>query len=245
MKSRDLQQHIASTYACLRVGVVVLSVLLPFILWLGGLQRAGLPLQDSMSAYYHASDGAMRDVFVGFLFAVGACLVLYKGYTFLEDMALNLAGVLLTLVALVPMSWGAGDSDRFSWHGFFAITFFICIGYVAIFRASDTLSLIPDSAKARRYRRAYLSIGLIGMLVCPLAAAGLSLLLQAGSEIKSWKFAAEAAAVFSFSLYWLIKSLEIRHTNAEKTAIEGKLIVRQVGMADLFRQVPVEFRGTP
>ena len=48
-------------------------------------------LERSISAYY---GGPVRDIFVGALFAIAACLVAYQGVGLLEDYALNGAGVL-------------------------------------------------------------------------------------------------------------------------------------------------------
>ena len=61
------------------MGIVVMAFALPLALWIGGYFRAGLHLQSSMSAYYISGNGAMRDVFVGILWAVGFSLYLYKG----------------------------------------------------------------------------------------------------------------------------------------------------------------------
>jgi hypothetical protein len=72
-----------------------------------------------MSAYYHSGGGAMRDEFVGILFAVGAFLCLYKGFTTFEY-ALNLAGAFVIGVAAFPMEWNCGTScvpkSRYAWH---------------------------------------------------------------------------------------------------------------------------------
>lgn len=153
MKSTDLQRHITATYINLRIGVAALAIILPLVLWIGGRLLFDLPLQASMSAYYHAGDGAMRDVFVGVLIAVGAFLYLYKGFTILENTALNLAGLLLVGVALFPMDWNCGNAcGGLSLHGTFAILFFLSIAYVCIFRASDTLDLIEDETKVERYK---------------------------------------------------------------------------------------------
>ena len=89
-KPEQLQKHITGTYTSLRWGLVAIAVTLPLILWIGGYLRQGLPLQGSMSAYYHNS---MRDVFVGALFGISACLYFYKGYSLWENRALNLAGI--------------------------------------------------------------------------------------------------------------------------------------------------------
>ena len=55
--------------------------------------------QLSVSAYYYT---AARAVFVGSLIAVGVCLIVYRGNTDVEDVALNIAGFLAIVVALVP-----------------------------------------------------------------------------------------------------------------------------------------------
>ncbi len=164
MKKKDLSAHISGTYRTLRLGIAVVAFALPWLLWLGGKIRADLPLQDSMSAYYHASlasgpgpagQGVMRDVFVGTLIAVGTILLLYQGITRLEDYALNAGGVLAMGVALVPMAWPPGSGQGgFSLHGACAVAFFLCIAYVCIFRAADTLRLISDEGRRARYRRA-------------------------------------------------------------------------------------------
>jgi hypothetical protein len=80
MKSQEPESHIYSTYFTLRLGMAAIAILFLFILWIGGHIYAGLPLQDLMSAYYHANiDGrSVRDWFVGILFAIGAFLYLYK-----------------------------------------------------------------------------------------------------------------------------------------------------------------------
>jgi hypothetical protein len=56
-------------------------------------------LERSISAYY---GGPVRDIFVGALFAIAACLVAYQGVGLLEDYALNGAGFYALFVALVP-----------------------------------------------------------------------------------------------------------------------------------------------
>ena len=51
----DLQKSMRNTFLTLRLGVGVLGIAFPFILWLGGLYFYDLHLRGSMSAYYHAS----------------------------------------------------------------------------------------------------------------------------------------------------------------------------------------------
>ncbi len=240
MKSTDLRGHITATYINLRIGTAVLAIILPFVLWIGGHIRSDLPLLGSMSAYYHAGNGAMRDEFVGVLFAVGAFLYLYKGFTGLENFALNLAGAFVIGVAVFPMEWGCGNScSNFSLHGTFAILFFLSIAYVCIFRASDTLGLIPDQTKIKRYKNTYRLLGL-GMVASPVLALILTWVLQPHTEDRLTGFFAEAFGVWVFALYWIIKSREIALSNSERLAIEGSLSTRQHRAVDVFKQISVD-----
>ena len=85
----ELQAHMVGTYHNLRVGIGVIGLALPVLLWLGGKFLDGMPLRGSMSAYYYSP--TMRNVFVGILFAIGVGLYLYKGFSTKENWALNAA----------------------------------------------------------------------------------------------------------------------------------------------------------
>ena len=63
----------------------------------------------SISAYYYTP---ARAVFVGALFGIGTCLVVYRGQTSREDVALNLAGVFAIFVALIPTPLKAVRPDE-------------------------------------------------------------------------------------------------------------------------------------
>src|SRR5699024_523639 len=60
-------------------------------------------IETSISAYYL---GPIRDVFVGVMMAIAACLVAYRGSSPLEDFSLDVAGVCAIFVALVPTDLG-------------------------------------------------------------------------------------------------------------------------------------------
>lgn len=244
MKTKDLSNHIAATYRALRVGIAVIAFAFPLILWIGGHILANLPLEGSMSAYYHAGDalnpgqGVLRNEFVGILFAIGTILFLYQGITRLEDYALNIAGVLALGIALFPMTWpvASGSKDNpFSLHGVCAVSFFVCIAYVCIFRASDTLTLIKDDAKRKRYRRGYKLLGVL-MLASPVIAFILSSILKLQN---SSTFFVEVAGVYVFAAYWVLKSYEISETNSDQRAALGKLRVEPHRLPDAFRTISI------
>ena len=76
MSKEKLAQHIVQSYLFLRIGMAAIGLAFPVLLLaIGGLN--GEAIQPSISHYYHTS---VRDIFVGSLCAIGAFLVLYKGY---------------------------------------------------------------------------------------------------------------------------------------------------------------------
>lgn len=235
MKSEQLRNHITRTYIIMRWGMAILAILLPFILWLGGLVQ-GTPLQDSMSAYYHAGDGVMRDGFVGILFVISALLILYKGFTSIENMALNVAGVCLLGVAVFPMAWECGEAcSAFSIHGIAAVSFFLVIAYVCLFRARDTLRLISDPAEVSKLKRIYGVLGFC-MIVAPLSAFVVISIWQSNLVV----FFVEAAGALVFAIYWIVKSREIESTDSERMAIEGRLHTKSYRARDIFSQIAID-----
>ena len=100
-KQARLESNFSDTYFFLRLSMGLIALLLPLIVWLGGQAIFHVPPQTSISAYYHTN---MRDVLVGSLFAVGLALLVYKGFSRLEDWLLNIAGILLACVAYFPMN---------------------------------------------------------------------------------------------------------------------------------------------
>src|SRR5215218_6667400 len=85
------------TYEYLRWLLICVPSLLFVVTTLTAWQQG--ELERSISAYY---GGPVRDIFVGALFAIAACLVAYQGVGLLEDYALNGAGFYAVFVALVP-----------------------------------------------------------------------------------------------------------------------------------------------
>jgi hypothetical protein len=247
MANTTPDNQVEATYRTLRHGIAALAFAFPWVLGLGGCVVGHLPLADSMSAYYHASDsghpesgpagaGTMRNEFVGVLFAVGALLIAYKGYSRFEDRALNLAGILAAGIALIPMNWpGSSQNSPLTPHGACALSFFLCIAYVCIFRAGDTLSLIKDTETRGRYHRTYRRLGLAMVLLPTLA--------WIVSSVAHWRwlvFLVEASAIYVFATYWAVKSREARLTGVDSKAARGKLRSRSHKLADVLRPLPVE-----
>jgi hypothetical protein len=219
MTSDKLQQNILSTYFTLRMGIAVLSVALPLILYFGG-KLGGIDLLNSMSAYYGGHDGLMRNWLVGILWAVGSFLYLYKGYSTLENILLNLAGGFAVGVAMVPCNcWSEPSTPTSKPHAFVAVSFFLSMAAVCLFCAADTISLLPDQKTRDAFKRRYRIIGAT-LVLSPLLALLVSYVLR---QFDNYKFFVEAFGVWMFAAYWLVKSWEFSITSAEKRAVHGQL----------------------
>jgi len=255
LEPKDLQKRILATYLEVRVGIAIIGIALPLVLSIGGWLRAHLCLQDSMSAYYHASlnDKSMRDWFVGSLFVIGVFLYLYKGFSELENWLLNVGGILCVGVALFPMEWSACHMRNcdgtagfpgclapanparhaFSLHGFCAITFFLCLALVCWFCAGDTLPLVKRD-KTRRWLKGLYRVIAIAMIVSMAGAYILNTVLQNPART----FFVEAFGVWSFGAYWAIKSWELSHTAADEKALAGRLKNDRGRVVDLTEAAP-------
>jgi len=219
----DLQRHFAATYFTMRLGLGIVAVGFPLLLVIGGRLSAGLPLQDSMSAYYHAGSGVMRTWFVGILFTLGTLLYLYKGFSTRENVALNLAGIGAVLVAVFPMEWSCGAAcSKFTVHGASAVIAFLCIAYVAAFCADDTLKLVRDPKRLALLRNGYRVLAAL-MLLSPIAAFVVTSLLNLRNSLV---FFLEAFGILAFALYWFLKGRELRETHADYIAQDGTLVAR-------------------
>lgn len=122
-------------------------------------------------------------------------------------------------------------------HGVFAVFFFVCIAYMAIFRSSDTLKpdLIPDEAKRERYRRLYVGVGwaMVGLPV-------LAFVLALFPAFMNYKiFLVELFGIYVFGLYWVIKTFEVRESQFDRKAARGKIRVAPHGLSDALRPIPV------
>lgn len=89
-----------STYRHLRLAMALLLALLLVAVGLRAWSAPpGICFEGSISAYYFTS---VRAVFVTALCALGTCLIVYRGNTDAEDIALNASGTLAFVVAFVP-----------------------------------------------------------------------------------------------------------------------------------------------
>ena len=221
MGGNEMQKHVFGTYVTLRLGLTFIGALLPIVLYALGAAH-GIGLKGSMSEYYWAkSTGGFvpaRDCFVGGLFAVAACLYLYKGFSSRENVALNLAGLFALGVAIFPMAEPGLPSDgKFSVHGACGVLLFLCLAFVMWFCRHETLDLLPPK-EIVRYRRRYNVLGLF-MVASPVAA----FIVNACFGRESYIFWIEAVGIWAFAAYWWTKGREFKVKNPMGLAATGQL----------------------
>ena len=240
--AQALWNHYSDTYFSLRMGLAVLAFAFPAVLYGIGKFGFGLDLQPSMSAYFFTATAQqcasfpMRTLFVGFLFAIGAGLYLYKGFTPLENLLLNAAGVCAATVAIFPERIGVAEASGDTrlqglfascpairqWaesppalpvHYLAAVLLFALLAVVAWACACKTLAYLPPAkGDAATFRRLYRGLAIL-MLLCPVVGLVLAYFLGARS---SSVFFVEAAAVWTFGTYWAVKSRELALSRLEK-----------------------------
>ena len=216
-----LREHIFKTYLWLRRGMGLIAFAFPFLLVGVGWLVYGLPWQDSMSAYYWApiekgeesGDAPMRVWFVGLLFALATCLFLYKGYTRLEDSALNVAAVCAFLVALVPMCWTT-ESECPSWrklHGGSAIVFFVLLASVSILHALYALGWLQGGSRRPRSKYWLWYVGTA--LVMVLSPIGAGIFFETNPARTFWT---EVAGIVAFCIFWGVQSWQIHNSGFDQ-----------------------------
>jgi hypothetical protein len=229
MTPTELQEHIYKTYVGLRIGLCVLAFALPLLLW-GIGWWSGITLQGSMSDYYYAfappdsetREFPVRVVFVGILFAIGFFLILYRGSSNTENWALNIAGLCAVLVAIFPTQIPAYcrncGSDAYSVvHNPIAVVLFVCMAFVAWAGTVQTLNELPDPP--RRYFRMGYDIIAAMMIVVP---AAVIVMARVFNMYDKDVFFVEWIGIATFSAFWLLKTLELSISKAEKNALLGK-----------------------
>jgi hypothetical protein len=242
-----LWSHFSDTYFSLRMGLAVLAFAFPLVLYFYGKYRHGLDLQPSMSAYFFAATAdqcasfPMRTLFVGFLFAIGAGLYLYKGFTDLENILLNAAGICAALVAIFPERISAVDAQTnerirqlfencpavgvlaetgqsLPIHYLSAVLLFVILAFVAWACACKTLEYLPaGKGDPKLFRRTYRAISIL-MLLCPLTGLLFTVLLR---DMSTYVFFVEAAGIWTFGAYWAVKSRELALSQLEKNPQEA------------------------
>ncbi|WP_241725988.1 MULTISPECIES: hypothetical protein [unclassified Dietzia] len=205
--------YIVETYFVLRMVIAAGALVLPAVLLLWVALDPAVAMRGSLSAFYYSP---ARSVFVGILVAIGVALVAYRGYTRGENALLNAAGVLSIVVALVPTSDTSlpGPTVAGAVHAVAAVGFFALAALSIFFYGQETLGSLPDPNLRRRYRVAY---RVLAVLVVAFPAAAVLVAWAVGPSVAL--FAGEAAALYAFAAFWLVKTYELARSQVHRRIV--------------------------
>ena len=230
--------NLTISYVKLRQLIGVLGLIFPAVCFLAGFIFANLPLQRSISIYYHSN---VRDIFTGFLVCVSAFLITYKGYLPVDNIVTSLCGSSCLGVAVFPCKgqyiWprltgiflmDPAVSNKL--HLICAGTFFFLLAVNAFFLFTKT---DKKSAMTREKKKRNIVYRICGLAIfISLAALGILYVVFSEKDEVLIKyhitFWLETIMLIAFGASWLIKgeTLLKDRLGQEKNKRRSKLMRR-------------------
>jgi hypothetical protein len=200
------------SYLYLRRAIGLLGMTLPVVLIIGNLllDDSTDTLRKSISGYYYSD---MRDIYVGAMCAMGVFLLSYRGYTRVDDVGANIAGLAAIGVALFPTTPASTAVAEVTTahraagvvHTVAAVVFFLTLAFfcLVLFRRSA-----KDSPRKLWRDRIYVTSGLI--LLTSLTLVLLTALFPTPAiEALRPVLWLESAATLAFGIAWAVKGQAI------------------------------------
>lgn len=201
------------------IGLGVLGLFMPYAVWLGGQWVYDIPLQPSISDYYHTSVGTFH---VGALLAFAVYFMVRPWTTKQSRVTGILIGLFTAGAALVPVpqcletagSIARAQSVSGLVHLLFAFLLLCTFAYLTFFRFGP--SATDPELVAGRIHNVHRMLGTT-MLFCSLLIGAIGLsgeTCHSPEAANSNVFWLEAAALSAFWLSWLIECLWARRSEA-------------------------------
>ena len=208
-----------------------LGIFFPFVLIFSSriCQEVPVPLQTSISAYYHT---CIQDVFVSVLAAIGVFLIAYRGYSNeLDNSLTNLCGFFAIGVALFPVDQGNFPTWTGRLHlafacGFFLVLIVLCFHVFTKGKGTadrkklsgwrirqflwklTNLDLDLTNRRGKKLRNMTYRLAGSAMAICLISIVGIFIFDNScGSSLVFWL---ESAALEAFGIAWIIKGKAIR-----------------------------------
>jgi uncharacterized protein YacL len=189
-----------------------LGILLPLVCFLGGKLFASLPIQQSISFYYHTN---VQDYFVGLLVGVSLFLITYKGPEVIDNFVSTITGFFGLMIIIFPcllakevktpigfFQLNPDISDKL--HMICSVFFFVllAVNSLFLFTLTDKKKEMSNNKKKRNivYR-------VCGILIL-ISIIALVILFKVNEQIVEEKrivFIFETIMVVSFGVSWLVK----------------------------------------
>lgn len=211
-KEPVLQHCYVDTYWRLRAWLSAIAFAFPVGIPLAGWAFYDIPFRKSISAYYFAEGGSgepnMRIWFFGGLFVLGILLLVYKGFSKLEDRLLTFAGACGIGVAMVPMHWPESAQWQLlsvsTMHFVLAFLLFGAITWVCLGCKWQTLQYATPEVQARMTPLYNIAGALMGAFIL----IGLAIAFFFDRP-ERWVYWVELAGIWIFSAFWALKNWEL------------------------------------
>lgn len=187
------------SYLGLRKAVGIIGFLFSTVLVLGTLIIGKDDVfQRSISMYYHTH---MRDAFVGILCAEALFFFSYTGYTWIDNLAGDLAAIFALGIAFCPTS----NTLIGTIHLISALLFFSTLIYFSLFLFTKGSS---NPTKRKKHRNIVYRICGYVMVAC-IVSIVFYFVLPAGIKLRlealHYVFWFETIALWAFGISWLVK----------------------------------------
>lgn len=197
----ESKQSIGFSHVDLRNFVGMAAILIPILLFFGGLLWPKCPIvESSISAYFGTE---LRGIFVGLLLAISFFFFAY-GYKKWDSKLTNGTAILSLMIALFP------STSKESWiqlvHNLSAITFFGIMAYFCLVLFKKNKG--KKTEKKIRRNRVYTRCGWIILVCVVLLIGNYFLCIWGGIDLSDYKVTLilESIALWAFGLSWLVKS---------------------------------------
>ncbi|MEM8984057.1 MAG: hypothetical protein AAGC71_13585 [Pseudomonadota bacterium] len=184
-------------YRAIRMLVGIIAIALPWLVEFGN----GPDSLQSISASYWEG-GAVRDLFVGSLYAIAAFLFAYKGKDIVDSVLSKLSSVAAVTVAMFPTSKPGVNSDGwFQVHETAAIALFLMLSYIVFASFLKPTWGHPGKTQIRAYIYAATVLAVVGSIV---VGVGAGLVTDADQIRDNFVYWAEFVALHAIGTAWLV-----------------------------------------
>jgi hypothetical protein len=215
--SQTLSDHsrtLVVSYLGIRRAIGVIGLVLPILLGPIGWLVFDIDIQDNISSYYHT---ALRDVFVGAMFAIGIFLFCYRGYDWIESWTANVGCLSALGVALCPLDANSDPLHQSSLTGYLHTisggAFFLTLAFYSLYHFPSSSEVKREIAPHEAQRNfVYRTSG--GVILLSMMAMGIYLFILPDRWVHlfndyNFLFWMEWIAVWSFAAAWLTKGRAI------------------------------------
>lgn len=232
---RERNSSIIISYFSLRQLIGWLGGLLPLICVVGGLVFSRLPVQPSISSYYHTN---MRDFFVGLMICVSIFLITYKGYERIDKLITTIIGIAGFGLAVFPCLNSSASTQPVGIfqisphisgiiHVGCALIFFILLGLNSIF----LFTLGKDSLKNGLYKVCGYII-LISIFI--LVITSLTIDSELVDKIRIILIL-ESFMLWAFGFSWLVKGNALEAMAGMSRVVKEKTLEYLTGLSRLLK----------